>query len=85
MEKYDLGQLANDMDNLINKQRILNLEEDNDNLLNQVSTASVIIDAKNEELDKKNKIITSLQKEVKVLKDKLLNAYEEIISLNRAL
>lgn len=85
MEKYDLGQLANDMDNFINKQRILNLEEDNDNLLNQVSTASVIIDAKDEELDKKNKIITSLQKDVKVLKDKLLNAYEEIISLNKAL
>lgn len=85
MEKNCLEQLASDVENLVNNQRFQSLEEDNDYLSGQLSTASAIIDAKDEELDKKNKIINSLEKEVKVLKDKLLNAYEEIISLNKAL
>lgn len=84
MEKV-LEPLSSDIDTLVNKQKFQNLEEDNAYLESQLSTASAILDAKDEELDKKNKIINSLEKEVKVLRDKLLKAYEEIISLDRAL
>lgn len=85
MEKNCLEQLASDVENLVNNQRFQSLEEDNDYLSGQLSTASAIIDAKDEELDNKNKTINSLEKEVKRLKDKLLKAYEEIITLIRNL
>lgn len=74
-----------DIDDLVNQQKVQKLEEDNDYLESQLSSASAIIDAKDEELDKKNKIINSLEKEVNRLEAKLLKAYEEIIALNRAL